>query len=296
MKPSRCAIYTRKSTEEGLEQDFNSLDAQREACSAYVASQKGEGWLELPNRYDDGGFSGGNMDRRPFSRGAVFHLLRNRLYVGEIVHGDRVWPGLHPPILARPLFEAVQAALAKQVVPRQARARRSPAVLTGLISDAHGAPMSPVTASRGDGRWRYYVTASTQQGARRSDLPPGGLHRIAAAPVEKLVAETLRDLIGQPTAPWTELRPLVTRVQVHAERVAICLTIEAAARAVSPLPPVAADGSITLNVPVVLKQRSGRAWLESARPSAPRRRPDRISGIFRSCTAGSWSPRSSTPG
>ncbi len=70
--------------------------------------------------------------------------------------------------------------------------------------------------------------------------------------------------------------PLITRVQFHAERVAIGLTIEAAARAVSPLPPVAADGSITLNVPVVLKHRSGRAWLESARPSAPRRRPDRI--------------------
>ncbi len=170
----------------------------------------------------------------------------------------------------------MQATLAKQVVPRQARAKRSPAVLTGLISDAHGAPMSPVTASRGEGRWRYYVTASTQRGARRSDLPPDGLHRIAAAPVEQLVAETLRDLIGQPTAPWPELRPLITRVQVHAERVAIGVTIEAAARAICPLPPVASDGSITLNVPVVLKHRSGRAWLESAGPSAPRRRPDRI--------------------
>lgn len=59
----RCAIYTRKSTEEGLEQDFNSLDAQREACAAYVLSQKHEGWAELSDRYDDGGFSGGTMDR-----------------------------------------------------------------------------------------------------------------------------------------------------------------------------------------------------------------------------------------
>ena len=59
----RCAIYTRKSTEEGLEQDFNSLDAQREACAAYIVSQKHEGWAELSDRYDDGGFSGGTMDR-----------------------------------------------------------------------------------------------------------------------------------------------------------------------------------------------------------------------------------------
>jgi DNA invertase Pin-like site-specific DNA recombinase len=59
----RCAIYTRKSSEEGLDQDFNSLDAQREACEAYIVSQRGEGWEALPSHYDDGGFSGGGMER-----------------------------------------------------------------------------------------------------------------------------------------------------------------------------------------------------------------------------------------
>lgn len=59
----RCATYTRKSSEEGLEQDFNSLDAQREACEAYIKSQAGEGWKPVKTRYDDGGFSGGNVDR-----------------------------------------------------------------------------------------------------------------------------------------------------------------------------------------------------------------------------------------
>ena len=59
----RCAIYTRKSTEEGLEQEFNSLDAQREACAAYIMSQRQEGWALVPENYDDGGFSGGSMDR-----------------------------------------------------------------------------------------------------------------------------------------------------------------------------------------------------------------------------------------
>jgi DNA invertase Pin-like site-specific DNA recombinase len=65
---TRCAIYTRKSTEEGLEQAFNSLDAQREACAAYVLSQKHEGWSVLPAHYDDGGYSGGNMERPALQR------------------------------------------------------------------------------------------------------------------------------------------------------------------------------------------------------------------------------------
>jgi len=64
----RCAIYTRKSTEVGLEQNFNSLDAQREACLAYIQSQRHEGWKCLPARYDDGGFTGGNMDRPALKR------------------------------------------------------------------------------------------------------------------------------------------------------------------------------------------------------------------------------------
>src|SRR5262245_55001890 len=59
----RCAIYTRKSTAEGLERDFNSLDAQREAAEAYIKSQAAAGWSALPKRYDDGGYSGGSMDR-----------------------------------------------------------------------------------------------------------------------------------------------------------------------------------------------------------------------------------------
>ena len=63
MRKIRCAIYTRKSSEEGLEQDFNSLDAQREACAAYIQSHKHEGWVVLPQHYDDGGISGGTMER-----------------------------------------------------------------------------------------------------------------------------------------------------------------------------------------------------------------------------------------
>src|SRR5256885_3617713 len=64
----RCAVYTRKSSEEGLEMEFNSLEAQRESCEAYVASQKAEGWLLVPDRYDDGGFSGGTLERPALKR------------------------------------------------------------------------------------------------------------------------------------------------------------------------------------------------------------------------------------
>ena len=68
MPKIRCAIYTRKSSEEGLEQEFNSLHAQREACAAYVASQKAEGWVLLPAEYDDGGISGGTLERPALQR------------------------------------------------------------------------------------------------------------------------------------------------------------------------------------------------------------------------------------
>src|SRR5258708_33140746 len=65
---ARCAIYTRKSTEEGLDQDFNSLDAQRGAAEAYIHSQAHAGWTCLPERYDDGGYTGSNLDRPAVQR------------------------------------------------------------------------------------------------------------------------------------------------------------------------------------------------------------------------------------
>ena len=64
----RCAVYTRKSSEDGLEQSFNSLDAQREACEAYILSQKHDGWICLPVLYDDGGLSGGTLQRPALQR------------------------------------------------------------------------------------------------------------------------------------------------------------------------------------------------------------------------------------
>jgi DNA invertase Pin-like site-specific DNA recombinase len=78
VRKTRCAVYTRKSTDEGLEKEFNSLDAQRESCEAYIASQRAEGWLLVPDRYDDGGVSGGTLERPGLQR-----LLRD-------IEADRV--------------------------------------------------------------------------------------------------------------------------------------------------------------------------------------------------------------
>lgn len=85
----RCAIYTRKSSDEGLDMEFNSLDAQREACEAYVASQKAEGWVALRDRYDDGGFSGGTLERPALKR-LIADIESGLIDVGVVYKIDRL--------------------------------------------------------------------------------------------------------------------------------------------------------------------------------------------------------------
>lgn len=89
MKAVRCAIYTRKSSEEGLEQDFNSLDAQFAACSAYVASQASEGWTLLADRYDDGGISGGTLER-PALKTMLADIASSRIDIVVVYKVDRL--------------------------------------------------------------------------------------------------------------------------------------------------------------------------------------------------------------
>jgi DNA invertase Pin-like site-specific DNA recombinase len=88
-RQSRCAIYTRKSTEEGLEQDFNSLDAQREACAAFIQSQKQEGWTAIPKTYNDGGYSGGSMER-PALKQLLADIEAKRVDVIVVYKVDRL--------------------------------------------------------------------------------------------------------------------------------------------------------------------------------------------------------------
>ena len=386
----RCALYTRKSSEEGLEQGFNSLDAQREACEAYVKSQAGEGWRAVSTRYDDGGWSGGTMERpglkalladitagkidvvvvykidrltrsladfarmvelfdakgisfvsvtqsfnttssmgrltlnvllsfaqferevtgerirdkiaaskkkgmwmggmpplgydpptdltralvvneaeagtvrtmfalylelgtvraleaalaerdirsktwvtrgglvrggAPFSRGALFHLLANRIYLGQIVHRQQCHAGLHQTIISQELYDAVQAQLAVN------RRRTGPgsnhrAALTGRLFDAAGQPMSPTTSRGTAGRlYRYYVSAPLQRGrARRGDDKT--LRRVSAKVLEARVAEITQRLLPGEERPIE----IVTRIDLLADGIRLTLPADRAAR------------------------------------------------------------------
>ena len=89
MSRVRCAIYTRKSSDEGLEQEFNSLDAQYDSCKAYILSQKHEGWSVARERYDDGGFSGGSMER-PGLKALLADIVAGKIDVVVIYKIDRL--------------------------------------------------------------------------------------------------------------------------------------------------------------------------------------------------------------
>src|SRR6201987_1370287 len=101
----RCAIYTRKSSEEGLEQEFNSVAAQREACEAYIRSQQHEGWVLTRTRYDDGGVSGGNMER-PALQGLLADLRAGRVNIVVVYKVDRLTRSLADFARLVELFDA----------------------------------------------------------------------------------------------------------------------------------------------------------------------------------------------
>ena len=104
----RCAVYTRKSTEDGLEQEFNSLDAQREACEAFILSQKHEGWAVLSERYDDGGISGGTMER-PALQALLDAVEAGRIDVVVVYKVDRLTRSLADFARIVAIFDAAEA-------------------------------------------------------------------------------------------------------------------------------------------------------------------------------------------
>jgi DNA invertase Pin-like site-specific DNA recombinase len=351
----RCAIYTRKSSEEGLEQSFNSLDAQREACEAYILSQRQEGWRALETHYDDGGYSGGSMERPALkqlladidarkidvvvvykvdrltrsladfarivqvfdsrnvsfvsvtqqfnttssmgrltlnvllsfaqferevtgerirdkiaaskrkgmwmggrvplgydlkdrklivnpaeakqveeifraylevgcvrklrahleqrrvlskvrispsgqeagggshSRGALYKLLANRIYIGEIFHKGNSYPGEHKAIIDRELWESVRAKLAENHRARRQRTDTSePSLLSGLVFDEDGSRYTPSHAVKTGKRYRYYVSQRIIHGRSPAAAP----RRIPARELEQLVLTELGSFFG----------------------------------------------------------------------------------------------------
>lgn len=108
MKLIRCAVYTRKSSEEGLELEFNSLDAQREACEAYIKSQKLEGWMLVEKQYNDGGYSGGTMDRPAFKE-LLSDIKKNKIDIVVVYKVDRLTRSLMDFVKIIEVFDEHQA-------------------------------------------------------------------------------------------------------------------------------------------------------------------------------------------
>jgi site-specific DNA recombinase len=357
----RCAIYTRVSTENGLEQEFNSLDNQREASEAYIRSQAHEGWKLIRDRYDDGGFSGGSMDRPalakllddvrarrvdvivvykvdrltrsladfaklvelfdehdvsfisvtqafntttsmgrltlnmllsfaqfereitgerirdkvaaskkrgiwmggavPFgyrvenralhiveehakfvrdlfrrylevgsvvrlkilldaedlrlpvrivgtgratgggliSRGHIYWILSNPIYVGRLRHKGQIHAGLHCAIVNQETWDRVQRQLAAQTQPRADPHRNTESFLAGKLYDDRGNRMGPSHAAKGGRRWRYYISRAILKG-RKPDA--GSVTRVPAAQIEKQVFDAVKGVIA--TRRWSE--------------------------------------------------------------------------------------------
>jgi len=380
----RGAIYTRVSTEQGLEQDFNSLDAQREACEAYIKSQAHEGWRLVRDRYDDGGFSGGSMERPAlqkllidvqarridvivvykvdrltrsladfaklvetfdahgvsfvsvtqsfntttsmgrltlnvllsfaqfeqevtgerirdkiaaskkkgmwmggvvplgyrvedralhivedhaaivrslfdryleagsvvrlkqqldaegvrlpvridgggrstggglFSRGHIYKILSNPIYVGRIAHKGQVHEGQHQPIVIQDLWDRVQQNLCDHLGAARTKRTRQPsdALLIGKLYDDGGNRMSPSWARKGSKRWRYYVSQAALQG----DKSKAGVLRVPAADVETFVTEALDKLSPNRAASQTDIRNLIDRVVIDRATIRIQLS------------------------------------------------------------------------
>jgi DNA invertase Pin-like site-specific DNA recombinase len=390
----RCAVYTRKSSDEGLEQSFNSLDAQREACEAYILSQRHEGWAALATRYDDGGYSGGSMQRPalqalmqdiedgkidlivvykvdrltrslsdfakmvelfdskkvsfvsvtqqfntttsmgrltlnvllsfaqferevtgerirdkiaaskkkgmwmgghvpvgydavgrklvinpteaehvihiyqrylqlgsvaalkadldarqivskvrtsrtgktsgglPYSRGALYELLQNRLYIGDTVHRDKHFPGEHEAIISKELWDQVQEKMQANTQGQRSGARaKEPSLLVGLVFDEMDRRLTPSHTVKGGKRYRYYVVPPSAKGSSKHGQSAGNAHnksklRIPAQDLENIVTgrinafltneQQLLDACKQEQFDATQQRTLLQMAQQHA--------------------------------------------------------------------------------
>ena len=394
VKPVRCAVYTRVSTEHGLDQEFNSLDAQHDAASAYIKSQAHAGWTLIRSRYDDGGYSGGSTDRPdlqrllddvrarkidvivvykvdrltrsladfaklvelfdahgvsfvsvtqqfntttsmgrltlnvllsfaqferevtserirdkiaaskrkglwvggnlplgykmmdgkiaiveeeaelvrsifrrylelgsvnellrdlkernirtkarllstgatrggiPFGRGALYYLLANRFYIGEVKYKDEILPGEQPPIMDPALFEAVRQKSLTQWSHRTITRNKSDHLLTGLLFDDAGHRMVPTHATKAGVRYRYYVSTPFLHGEAKTTLA-GSVCRVPAADIEDSVVKFLKEHLAtqqdkSTTSPARiddrgALVQLVAGIVVHRDRLIVRL-------------------------------------------------------------------------
>ncbi|MGA7869346.1 MAG: recombinase family protein [Candidatus Binatus sp.] len=165
--PKRCAIYTRKSSEEGLEQNFNSLHAQRQACEAFVKSQAGEGWRLVKTGYDDGGFSGATMDR-PALKALLAHVKEKRIDVVVVYKVDRLTRSLADFAKIVEIFDAYGVSFV--AVTQQFNTTTSMGRLTLNVLLSFAQFEREVTGER----IRDKIAASKQKGMWMGGMPPLG--------------------------------------------------------------------------------------------------------------------------
>jgi len=201
----------------------------------------------------------------PLSRGALFHMLRNRIYLGEIVHGETSVAGCHPPIVEPEVFASVQAQLVANARMRKERPLRSAQLpLKGLVFDADGHPMSPSFGyGRGGRVYRYYVSAPLQQG-RKIEEREGVLRRVSAEALEEAVRTQLATVIPAATdRPLAEMLKSVRRVEVLPESLRIAFEAKTVPRDVRDrLAPCDNHAErVVLSAAVRCQARGGRTWV-----------------------------------
>jgi hypothetical protein len=232
---------------------------------------RAKGWITRKGTKAGGGI---------LARGALYHLLRNRHYLGEIVHKGVPHPGQHPAIIDAELFGAVQQRLdeAKRTREQKIRVGRSP--LTGLVFDDRGHPMSPAHARGQTGkRHRYYVSTALITGMQQD---AGSMARVPARGLEDLIQDRVGRLSKQEFA-WERARAVVDRLVVSADRIEITLAGERDAAAVLEQLPVddkceARDGKCVITIAVRLGQRGGAVRMldPSGRRVVDRPEPDPV--------------------
>jgi len=210
------------------------------------------------------------------SRGKLFHLLRNRIYVGEIRHRDKTYPGLHEAILDRETFDAVQSIL-DQKIRRRKTATVESAPLIGLLFDAAGYRMSPVhSRGRSGKRYRYYNSTPLQ--SESGQPTDASSRRIPAEPIEELLLDRFRAWSGEANAGWERFVPLVKRIDVHPRAVVATFKPRANTRwreqiAIRDEVDATADGMLRVTIASAVRTRGGRRSVMT--DTANRPRPDR---------------------
>ncbi len=177
--------------------------------------------------------AGRSWGGRPIARGALYLILQNPIYRGEIVHKDQSYPGEHPAIVDPPLWDEVQRRLAANTVDQRSGKRaKHPSLLAGLLFDGDGHRMTPTHAVKNGIRYRYYVSCPLTTGTR-ADAPAG--RRLPAAEIEQIVTDRIRQWLGEPAAILVATPSAVADAQAQQQQIAGAAALAAGWSELSPM-------------------------------------------------------------